>query len=91
MIIKIIAWGVYGLIEGMTALAAAPKKFVDRVNEEVEAIYSRGRRKRESVIEYTCCKKPDVQTFGPNEVVTEPTKVCMFCGTLEPKEKAYDL
>ena len=35
-----------------------------------------------STTEQTCCQNPDVQTFGPNEVIKNPTNVCVNCGKL---------
>jgi len=29
-----------------------------------------------------CCDSPDVQTFGPNPLITSPTDVCMTCGEI---------
>lgn len=30
-----------------------------------------------------CCDNPNIQTFGPNEALTEPVKVCVNCGRLD--------
>jgi hypothetical protein len=29
-----------------------------------------------------CCQNPNIQTFGPNEYIKTPTKVCVNCGRL---------
>jgi hypothetical protein len=43
-----------------------------------------------STTEQTCCQNPDVQTFGPNEVIKNPTNVCVNCGKLLDIEPSDD-
>lgn len=37
----------------------------------------------------SCCDDPDIQTFGPNEVILTPTRVCMTCGCLVDNQPDY--
>jgi uncharacterized protein with PIN domain len=54
MIIKLIARGVYLFVAATTALASTPKKFVDAVTNEVQAIYDR-KQQKEGVAVFRRC------------------------------------